>query len=461
MRQPSTFQTILHGLGAESCYNDTIAAATAQAQPEVAPSLRRKALWAHALVLLHVWGIPLSYGAYFEYYFNTQFPTKPLSSVAIPIALQLLCILGMPSLVGSLYHALGTQQEWWRLIFVIAGLTATATQFALQWCTQYTSVVILQGAVLGSALGTLWTVSILVLASHYKGDVPLVSTFCGFAGFVGAILHTLIARWGLSMQKDEQTGYAQIASGAFLFGTLLISLLLMRRVKEHALSPWSRCFQLRLKLPSKFVKDLWKSSTVLFLLGYIAIFLGIFTYPAYLVLLLTQPPTLFAPKTGTVGLLIMLSTASLSACLSANAHTRRRIGAVNTFAFASILAGAAALAPVRMPKAYVSFQLAAAYGLALGCFVPLNVVVTALFMGYQPPEKGKARQDDIPARVAFVMVLAGICTFTAIMASSVLVENLEKGLDVVLRITGGLLIGGGVVILGARLVKWEGVWYAV
>ncbi|KAF2853130.1 hypothetical protein T440DRAFT_466120 [Plenodomus tracheiphilus IPT5] len=461
MLHPPTFKSVNSGLGSNSNpHKEVFADAISQAQPETAPSLRIKALWAHALVLFNVCGIPLSYGTYFEYYHNTLLPTKPPSSLAIPIALQILCILGTPSLIGYIYHALGREREWWRLIFIIAGVVAVAAQVALQWCNQYVLLLILQGPLLGSALGTVWTVSTLVLASHCKSNVPLVSVFCGFTGFVGAVVYTCIAPWGLRSQEGGKKGWAQAISAIIMFGTLLVAYVLMRRVKVDVMKAWTRRYRLKLKLPSNFTRDLRRPSTILFLLGYTAIFFSIFIHPIHGLLILTQPPTLKSPEEATIVWLTTLGVAACTACLSAHFYTHRRIGVVNMFASSAVLAGAAVLAPLRMSQSYISYLLAAVYGVALGGLLPLHIMAAAMFLA---PEnnKGKSWREDVAARVALIMAIAGMCAFAGMVTAAAVIENMERGIDVALRIAGSGLIGGGMLVAGARFVKWRKLWYAV
>ncbi|KAH9864271.1 hypothetical protein J1614_010205 [Plenodomus biglobosus] len=461
MRQPPTFKSVISGLGSNSNHHrEVFADANQLAQPETAPSHRIRALWAHALVLFNVYGIPLSYATYFEYYYNTLLPAKPPSSLAIPIALQILCILGSPCLAGYVYHALGREREWWQLVFIAAGLVAAAAQFGLQWCEHYVLLVVLQGPVLGSALGTLWTVSTLVLASHYKSNVPLVSVFCGFTGFAGAIVHTCIARWALSISDNGERGWAPAISGGVISGTLLIAHLLMRRVKQDVMKSWTRRYPLKLKLPSNFTSDLRRTSTILFLLGYTTIFFSIFIYPVLIVLILTQPPTLMTPDKGTIVHLVTLGVAACTACLSPHHHTSRHIGTVNIFALSAILAGAAVLAPIRSPHAYIAYPLAAIHGVALGALLPLHSMVAAMFLAPEQ-EKGRPWSDDVPARVALAMAGAGMWAFAGVVTAAVLVENVELGVDVALRVAGAGMIGGGLLVAGARFVKWRTLWYAV
>jgi hypothetical protein len=384
-----------------------------------------------------------------------MYSKKPLTSLSIPIALQLLCILSTPSAIGYAYHLLG-RREWWRLIFILAGVLAVTTQISLQWCHGYAFIVVMQGAVLGAALGTLFTISTLVLATHYKSNLPLVSMQSGFASFTGAVCHTVLARQSFRTQISGVGGFAQAASGGLLGGTVLVAYLLMKRVKPDDGKPWTTRYQLKMQLPKDFVRDLVKEGTMWFVLGYMLIFFGIFIYPLYIVLILTQPPALYFPDTGTIALLATLSTAALSGCVSANEHVRKRLGPVNTFIAAAIFVGAVVLAPVRMPRLYVTITLGGLYGLALGAVLTLHIMVAAVFLS-----PNKMWQDDMPARVAIVMALGSISAFAGIIALASVMEMYENGLDIALRVAGGCMIGGGSLIAAVRVWRWRKFFYAV
>jgi hypothetical protein len=86
------------------------------------------------------------------------------------------------------------------MLFGVAIVVATTSEF-LNYTVQknYIAILLLRGLVLGGALGTCFTISTLVLASHYRNDVPLVSVQSGFAAFAGAVVYTVIARFASKM----------------------------------------------------------------------------------------------------------------------------------------------------------------------------------------------------------------------------------------------------------------------
>ncbi|KAF1940324.1 hypothetical protein EJ02DRAFT_406827 [Clathrospora elynae] len=418
------------------------------------PRHRNRSVWAHALVLFNVIGIPLSHGVYLEYYFTTALPDKPLSSLAVIIGLQILCIFVMPLPIGCLYQSLG-RREWWKAVFALAALVAVAAQVALYRNKTYMLIVLLQGPLLGAALGTLFTISTLVLASHYQYNIPLVSTQSGFAAFAGAVVHTALARFAL----QQYAAFSQVFNGALIALTLLPAFFLLTRLKLDTLKPWTLRYQLNLKLPSHFMADLRSKGTIWFIIGYILVFFSIFIYPMYIITLLTQPPALMAPEMGTYTLLATLGTAAFSSAICGNSAVMKRVGPVNTFVASAIFAGAVTLSPILYPRIYVSVPLAAAYGVALGPILSLHQLVAAIFLG-QKEEGGKWR-DDVPARVAIVMAMGGIGAFSGIVVLAAVAEGSAKGVDLVVRLAGACAVSGGGGVGMVRWFRWEGVGFAV
>jgi MFS family permease len=287
---------------------------------------RHRAVWAQALVLFNVVGIPLSHGVYLEQYYSSALPASSLSALSVTPALQILCILGTPLPIGWMYYCRG-RRSGWRLTFLLATLLAFGAQLGLQWIKSYVAIMLLQGLVLGAALGTLFTLSTLVLSTHYRFNLPLVSMQSGAMGFLGAIVHTIVAR-----QRSGTVRYVPAANAGLLLGTSLVAYGLMRRVEED--TPLNR-FSSALKLPSSISKIRKERGTILFVLGYMLVFSSIFIFPVYIVAILTQSPSLITPQRGTWILATTFATAACSACISANPTARKRLGPVNTLQLAS------------------------------------------------------------------------------------------------------------------------------
>ncbi|KAL6712290.1 hypothetical protein ACN47E_000167 [Coniothyrium glycines] len=416
---------------------------------------RNTTMWAQALVLFNVVGIPLSYGTYLEFYFNSTHTNKSLTSLSIPVALQILCILSMPFAAGYVYHRLG-DKWWWRLIFVASSCAALSAQVALQWLHAYLFILVFQGFVLGVALGVLFTISTLVLASHYKNNIPLVSMQSGFASFLGAVIYSILARQSFRTQYSGRSGFAQAASAGLLGGTLLCACILMKRVKEDQTKPESIQHRLKIRWPQGLMQDLAREGAAWFILGYMLVFFGIFIYPIYIVLVLASTPTLGFPDSCTTTLLVCLGIAALSACVVGNDCACTRVGPVNMLVTASIFGGAVLLAPVRLQLLAITTTLGAMYGLALGSFLALHIMVAAVFLS---PNKMWA--EDMPARVAIVMVLGGLSAFAGIVSLAVVMEAYEHGVDIALRIAGASVVVGGAMVGAVRMKKWRRLGYVV
>jgi hypothetical protein len=409
-------------------------------------------MWAQALILSSVLGIPLSYGAYLEYYFSSLLPNTPLLLLATPIGLQILCISLAPFPIGLLYQKLG-RRAYWKLVFAFAAVVAVASQITLYWITSCIGIVVLQGVLLGCALGTLFTLSTLVSASHYKGDVPLVSVQSGFAGFAGAVLHTTLARFSFQTHRaPSYEGFAQAASGGLMGVTLLAAFFLLMRVKEDERKRWSVEYRLNLILPRGFLRDLKELRGMLwFIVGYVLVSFGVLVYPVYGIAFLAQT---WSPDQGTYAVLGMLCVAALSAPMAANQVFMGRMGPVNTFMVAAILAGAASLASVPYRQIYIGILLGCVYGIAFGALVLLHTVVATFFVSKK--EEGRWA-DDMPARVAIVTALGGISAFGGILVAACMAPNAA------IKVAGGCMVGGGLLIGVVRVMRWteKGVFHAV
>ena len=414
---------------------------------------RNRAVWAQALVLFNVVGIPLSQGVYLEYYYNAALTGCSLSALSIIPALQVACILCIPILVGWFYQWRG-QRSGWRLMFFGATLLAFAAQLALQWIENYTVIMLLQGPFLGAALGTLFPLSTLVLSSHYRFNQPLVSMQSGLMGFLGAIIYAVIARQGLQVRGNSH--FAPAATAAVLLGTLLLAYTLIRRVKQIEVPPDIQEWHSNMKLPRNICKIAKEEGTIWFILGYMLIFFAIFNFPIYISLVLTQPPATIDPKTAAFVPIVTLTTAAISACLSANPILRKRLGPLNTFITLCVFAGAASLLPFFMPYLPIALPSGSAYGISLGAIISLHIKVTTIFHGEKV-----VWHPDMPVRAAVMMALAGCSAFAGLLASAFIIENVRGGIRVVASVTAGSLVAGGCVIAFARWRRCRNFWVAI
>ena len=334
---------------------------------------------------------------------------------------------------------------------------AIAAQFALYATQSYAAVVVLQGPVLGTALGACFTLSSLVLAGHYRNDVPLVSVQSGFAGFAGSVVYTALPRLGYGSGGDGDGARVHLYTGGVMTATLFAAFFLLARLDLQKEEVWIDGHTLRLCMPKHFLVDL-KGGGMWFLIGYMLVFSGILVLPLYSILLLTQSPGLFFPDTATYSVLTMLSVAAISGSAVANIYALRRVGPVNMFVAAAVLGGAVCLAPVSYPELYLVVHLAALYGVALGAVFSLHMVVAASFLSRKV---GGRWEDDMPARVAIGMVFAGLAAFGGVVGAAALIEGSEQGGRIAMKVAGACMIGGGVLVGCARLWRWKTFFYAV
>jgi hypothetical protein len=397
---------------------------------------RNWAVWAQALVLFNVVGIPLSHGMYLEYYYTTALTTSNLGAMSVIPALQILCLMCMPILVGWLYHLRGPRSGW-KSVFFVATMISFCVQLSLQWIKPYALKMIFQGPLLGAALGTLLTLSTLVLSSHYQFNLPLVSMQSGSMGFLGAIVYSMVARLGL----ENGNFFAQGATAGILLGTLIMAFLLIQRVKEDDLPLSTKSSQSETILPKSIGKIIKEPGTVYFILGYILVFFSLFVHPIYIVVILTQPPALWPPDTGAWALVATFATAAISACITANPNFRKRLGPVDTCIAACTFAGAVAIIPAWMPSVPFTHVCSAAYGVGLGAIIALHIKVTTVFHSEKV-----VWHPNMHARAATLMALGGCSAFTGLLVSAVLMENMENGVKIVACMAAGsLLLGGGLI----------------
>jgi hypothetical protein len=414
---------------------------------------RNRAVWAQALVLFNVIGIPLSQGMYLGYYFNTALPRSSIIALSVIPALQIGILLTMPTLVGWFYRWRGPRSGW-KILFCAATVIAVAVQLALQWNESYILTVALQGPLLGAALGTLFTLSMLVLSSHYQFNLSVVSMQSGFVGFLGALVYAIIARQGL--QARGNGFFAPAVSAGVLAGTLSIAFLLIRRVDAGNTLDNMRKLRSGMKLSKILGETMKEKGTIWFILGYILVFSGLFIFPIYITLILTQPPSQLNPDTASHTLISLLATAAISASTSANPVFRKRLGPVDTFVASSILAGAASLLPAWMPTLPVALGCGAAYGVGLGAIAALHIKVTTVFRG-----DGGNWPYDMPVKAAVMMLLGGGSAVTGLVVSGIIMETVAKGVQIVASGSSVCLILGGAFVAFARWKRCQRFYIAI
>jgi len=270
-------------------------------------------------------------------------------------------------------------------------------------------------------------------------------------------VYTALSRFAYQSSGYGNAARVHLYTGAVTAATLLTAFFLLARLDPQKEKEWTSIHPLRLRMPKHFLKDL-KGGGMWFLLGYMLVFSGTLIYPFYSILLLTQPPGLFFPDTAAYSLLAMLSVAAVSGSAAANIHVLRTVGAVNMFVAAAVLGGAVCLAPVLYPGLVVVIPLAALYGVALGVVFSLHMVVVASFLSRKVDGRW---EDDMPARVAVGMALAGLAAFGGVVGAAALIDGSERGGQIAMKVAGACMACGGVLVGCARLWRWKVMFYAV
>jgi hypothetical protein len=263
-------------------------------------------------------------------------------------------------------------------------------------------------------------------------------------------VYTVIARFAFQ-DVGLGGGLAYVYSGGVMGATLLSAFLLLVGLKSEDEELWTQRYKHHLCMPKGFLQDA-RGGGMWFILGYILVFAGVLVYPVFSVVLLTQAPGLFFPDAAAYGILSMLGVAAVSGSVVANLRSLKKVGAVNIFVAASVLAGAICLASVLYPRLYVVVLFAGAYGVALGAILSHHMIVAAMFLS----KKVEGRwEDDMPARVAIIMALAGLGAFGGIVGAAALLEGNKNGEKVVIKVAGACMIGGGLLIGFARMWRWR------
>jgi MFS family permease len=426
---------------------------------------RKQSYIAQASILFNVWGIPLSFGPYLEFYYTNRW-RHPVLQVSSIIAVQIFCLLGAGVPVLWLY-----QHEYWRTTIIVASFTAIACQWVLYICTQWMAILLVQGFGIGTSLGTLYSMGTLILGSHHKNNYPLTSMVSVSASFLGAVCYTCIALVPMGSPSLLKTAY--VINATITTFTLLSACFLMRRSdvtsskttikitssgntthKTTTIMTNNYC-TLKRALPSPgHCNPLLESGTWLFAVGYILTFTGLFIYLFYSVLLTPTSPSYTFPITPTWHLIITYAVATLTAPFAANMRLRCTLGSVNTFIAATFVATACIIVPVWFPYPGVGIPYNILYGIALGTILPLHTKALSVFHWSK-----FSYHDDMPARVAVVQAVAGLFVAIGIVWTGWVVDHTGERGRFVWKDTGlGFGVGGTVaayvMLGGAILMMW-------
>ncbi|CAO2655693.1 Nn.00g044960.m01.CDS01 [Neocucurbitaria sp. VM-36] len=403
-----------------------------------ATARRVRTYYAQALILFNVYGIPLSFGPYLEYYHTTILPTTPLWSLSLIVAIQILCIFAAPYPIWIIYHRWPKQR---RIMIFTALLAVVGAQGSLIVCKNHLEIMLLQGLLMGCGLGALFTLGTLFLGSHYKFNLPMASWISASGGFAGALVYTATA-WQL-LRRDQWKA-ANAASLGISIATLLTAFFLAKHSERGNV-------QLEVHAPQSLRAIFVEKGALWFVLGYILIFFGLFIWPIYVLLILSHAPTLEWPDAGGWTLLAMFGSAFFSSPTCANVRFRKHLPPVTSFSAACLFAGVSILTPAWVPKFWFSIGWGAGYGISLGAILTLHIKVIAMFHPL-----GVVWHPDMPVRGAFMMALEGISAAAGLVMTAVLLESKGNGTKIVAIVAMVCMMLGGVMIAGVRWCRSQG-----
>jgi hypothetical protein len=377
------------------------------------------AYYGHALIVFNVYGIPLSFGPYLEYYYNSRFPTTSFDQLTTIPACQILCIFSVSALAPQLYRC-GTFYSALPAGILIAICFAISPIFDKWWL-----VLIIRGIFMGSMLGILRGVGLLCLASHYRNNFPLVSTQSGVAAMVGAASYTLLAWAGL---RHDHYKALEMANFGLSLSTLLVATVLLQKARL--------CPNLAL-ITAQPERTPRKPGNIMFHAGYLFVFFSSFLWPIFAVVLVSSSPSNQFPEFGAYVLLSTFAAGVVSSIYSGSAFARRKLGPLNIFISSSIVAGCCTLSPVWAPYYYISLAWGCLYGLMLGSLLTLHIKVTTVFHG-----SGTSYHPDMLWGFQVVSILTGLCAGAGTSLAGVFVST-NGDFKVVFTVCGGLMVVGG------------------
>ncbi|KAF2003632.1 hypothetical protein P154DRAFT_79297 [Amniculicola lignicola CBS 123094] len=397
------------------------------------PWIRRKyAFISQSLILFNVYGIPLSFGPYLEYYYNTHYQHATLVQLSAINATRLLCIFGIAWPVEWCYrHGL------WRTLSVLAVIGAAGAQIGTIYVRTWWVVVLIQGVGLGLCLGVLLAEGTCCLASHYLNDIPAVSLTAASAGLLGAVVYTGVA-W--CFLDGKELWRAEWASMGITGGTLGAAVLLLRR--DTAFSKRGIARRQRQNPASTPGPWPWSwtpshPSTYPFLLGTLLLTTTLFIHPTYNILLSASSPGHIWPSSSLRINLFAYILALLTSSITSMPRLRQKIGPLDTLIFSALLGGAALILPAWIPSYPVTAATSLVYGFCLGNILPAYVRAAGVFL-----EGGEW---------AGMASLMGVGAAAGIMLVAWVTERGERGFRTGLMVAGMGMVGSGMLMGGARV----------
>ncbi|PSN73446.1 hypothetical protein BS50DRAFT_482962, partial [Corynespora cassiicola Philippines] len=283
---------------------------------------------------------------------------------------------------------------------------------------------LVQGPVLGTALGMAYWIGVLCLASHYQNNVPLMSMGGVAGGMVGALVYTGLMYQFLRIERFE---WACFINAAVTGVSLVLALGLVRRCKLYDLGlAWPNWGAIRKE-----------KGTVWFMGGYFFIFFGLFACPVFLVLLVSN--ALMWPDEGARMLMTAFGLGAFSAAFSAHESTlRSHIGPVNTLMLSSGYAALSYILLAWIPGSGWVYAGTAVHGMALGSILTLHIKAGSVFHW-----SDQVYHDDMITRSHFLTCVASFAASLGIVTIAILVEATE-GFQIPFTVAGGSLFLGSV-----------------
>ena len=391
--------------------------------PNNASRARVRTYSAHALVLFNVYGIPLSSGVWFEYYFTTFYPKTPLITLSTVFAAQLAC-LGLATCISACLHTRSPQ--YWRWMMLTGALLVCGAQIGLLINThnKVWALVLCQGALTGLGLGALCTVSMRVLSTHYRHNIHIASRVSAAAGFLGAGAY-MVVLWCCLRTDRVRLAYGLTL---LLLGVTLVPALLL--IEPSSSKPTDTQLEQQQPAPRKSPRKSWRTTPTLLALS--LVLPSILIPPLYIPLLLgVRSP--YRADAGIYTLLPLYTTALLTSALPPRIPPSR-LSARTLCSAASALAEIAFIPLIWTLRLEIAVPSAAVYGAGLG-----TVCVTC-FQVLEDCGSGVTRSTGSLSVVALVL---GLCLAGAIVGGAAVLQGFETGGAIMLGAVAGCLVVGG------------------
>lgn len=428
----------------------TGAAATRDEQPNKDGTRRVLAYYTHAVVTFHTFGIPLSAGLTLEYYYNSLFPTTPLSQLSLIVGIQWLGIFALGDLAWCAYR-----WKHWRWTYLAVSLMLVLCHAVMARGVNPWGLLLGMRLITGLCLGFLRSMTLRCLASHYNGNTAEVSTQSGAAAFLGALVHSLVAWSFLRMDNYKGLAWTHFYIVLFTLPPTVGGLFpardqestegniskrdpqiprLMHRKSTRALQSLPGKFGIQKKFSLDIIGD------CLLLAGLFLVFAHVFVWPIFFPLLLPSRPLYEYPDLAAYWLLGTFGAGALTAAFSARPWPRRGLGVVNTFTTAAILAGSLLIIAAWVVNFWVWGVISILYGICLGPLLALHRKVFDLLCKYW-------------TKMRLFPFGLGVVAFGGVSVAGLMIQNLGSG-SVALTVSGVVMLLGGCCMAIGRWLKY-------